>query len=290
MTPIRWRWEEKDFGFRFKSGKGKNTAEYYQASKPEEFYIVPPSQRKHKLTKEQLVALTEGVTIPTSPQVIANPWRNYDLHYDWIESADGICLNYAGCLHQEEIARREDEGVARAREFVLALLERSEPAPVTTALIRQVHRELMGDIYPFAGEWRTVDLHKGEGPTKWPLPPAGIQPVMDTFERDILSRTPFVADDNEAVYSFVSEVMNEFIVIHPFREGNGRTAFILGDLILMQNSLLPLSEYDQHRHEGAYYAACEAGRLRKNYGPLAGLIAEWEEEAIARWEGTTDEQ
>ena len=22
----------------------------------------------------------------------------------------------------------------------------------------------------------------------------------------------------------------------------------------------------------------------KNYGPLAGLIAEWEEEAIARWE------
>jgi hypothetical protein len=91
-------------------------------------------------------------------------------------------------------------------------------------------------------------------------------------------------------YSFVSEVMNEFIVIHPFREGNGRTAFILGDLILMQNSFLPLSEYDQHRHEAAYYAACEAGRLQKNYGPLAGLIAEWEDEAIARWEGTTDEQ
>ena len=61
----------------------------------------------------------------------------------------------------------------------LALLDRPEPAPITTALIRQVHRELMGDIYPFAGEWRTVDLHKGEGPTKWPLPPSGIQPIMD---------------------------------------------------------------------------------------------------------------
>lgn len=288
MTRIRWRWEEKDFGFRFKSGKGKNTAEYYQASKQGEFYVVPPGQRK--LEKAQLDALAEGATIPTAPQVIANPWSNYDLHWDWIESADGVCLNYAGCLHQEEIARREDEGVARAREFVLGLLDRPEPAPVTSALIQQVHRELMGDIYPFAGEWRTVDLHKGDGPTKWPLPLTGIQPRMDEFERDILSRTPFIADDNAAVYSFMSEVMNEFLVIHPFREGNGRTAFILGDLILMQNSLLPLSEYDQHRHEAVYYAACEAGRLQRNYGRLAALIAEWEEEAIARWEGATGEQ
>ena len=84
----------------------------------------------------------------------------------------------------------------------------------------------MGDIYPFAGEWRTVELHKGEGPVKWPLPPSGIQPVMENFEREVLSRTPLISDDNEAVYSFVSELMNEFIVIHPFREGNGRTAFI----------------------------------------------------------------
>jgi len=288
VTRIRWRWEERDFGFRFKSGKGKNTAEYYQASKPGEFYIVPPAQRK--LESKHLDELAESATIPTAPDVIANPWSNYALHWDWIESADGICLNYAGCLHQEEIARREDEGVARAREFILGLLERSDPSPITIALIQQIHRELMGDIYPFSGEWRTVALHKGDGPTKWPLPPTGILPLMEAFEHDVLNRTPFLTDDNDAVYSFASELMNEFLVIHPFREGNGRTAFILGDLILMQNSFLPLSEYDQHRHEAAYYAACEAGRLQKNYGPLTGLIAEWEEEAIARWEGTTDEQ
>lgn len=288
MTRIRWRWEEKDFGFRFKSGKGKNTAEYYQASRIGEYYIVPPGQRKFE--ESQMVALAENATIPIAPQVVVNPWRNYDQHWDWIESADGICLNYAGCLDQDEIARREDEGVARAREFVLRLLDRPEPAPVDITLIRHVHRELMGDIYPFGGEWRTVALHKGDGPTKWPLPPIGIQPIMDAFQREVLNKTPFSADQNEDVYSFVSEIMNEFLAIHPFREGNGRTAFILGDLILMQNSLLPLSEYDQHRHETAYYAACEAGRLQKNYVPLSSLIAEWEEEAIARWEGPTDDQ
>jgi cell filamentation protein len=288
MSQILWRWEEKDFGFRFKSGKGKSAAEYYQASKPGDYYIVPPGQRK--LEREQMDALAEKATIPTAPQIIAIPWSHYDLHWDWIESADGICLNFAGCLHQEEIARREDEGVARAREFVLGLLDRPEPAPITISLIRQIHRELMGDIYPFAGEWRTVDLHKGDGPMKWPLPRFGFEPLFDILERIVLNRTPFLSGDNEEIYSFMSEVMNEFLAIHPFREGNGRTAFILGDLILMQNSLLPLSEYDRHRHEADYYAACEAGRLQKNYEPLAKLIAEWEEEAMESWERTTNEQ
>src|SRR2546427_679011 len=153
MTPIRWRWEEKDFGFRFRNGRGKKLAEYYQAHRPGDFYIVSSSQRKFE--KERMVALADTATIPTAPNVVANPWRNYGLHWDWIESEDGICLNYAGCLHQEEIARREDEGVARAREFVVGLLDRPAPVPITVNLIQQVHRELMGDIYPFAGEWRT---------------------------------------------------------------------------------------------------------------------------------------
>lgn len=283
MSKIRWRWEEKDLGFRFRSGKGKNVAEYYQASNPGEFYVVPPNQRK--LEKADIERLAEGASVPTAPNVVVNPWRNYDMEWDWVESEDGICLNYAGCLHQEEIARREDEGVARAREYIVDMLNRPATVPITVPLMQQVHRELMGDIYPFAGKWRTVALHKGDGPTKWPLPLTGIQPLMELYEQEVLSRSPFLSDDNEAVYSFASEVMNELLAIHPFREGNGRTAFIIGDLILMQNDLLPLSEYDQHRHQVNYYAACEAGRIRKDYVPLARLIAEWEEEAMDRWEG-----
>src|SRR5690606_21587275 len=117
--------------------------------------------------------------------------------WDWIETDDGICLNWAGCLDREEIDRREDEGVQRAMEMVTGLVEREEPVPLTVDLIRQLHIQLMGAIYPFAGEWRTVDLHKGEGPTRWPLPPGGIQPIIDVFERDVLSRSPLIAEDDE---------------------------------------------------------------------------------------------
>jgi len=282
MNRIVWRWDEKDFGFRFRSGKGKKAGEYYQARRANEFYVVPASQRK--LPKARIEELCRLATEPVSPGVVTNPWLNYERDWDWIETDDGIVFNYAGCLEREEIERREDEGVQRAMELVADLVQHPQPAPLTQHLVRKIHVELMGEIYPFAGDWRTVSLHKGNGPTKWPIPPGGIQPLIDVFERDVLTRSPVVSENDNEVFAYASEVMNELIAIHPFREGNGRVAFIIGNLVLMQNNMLPLTTYERHSYEERYFAACEAGRLQKDYQLLAVLLAEWEEEAIERWE------
>ena len=284
MNRVRWRWIEKDFGFRFKHGGGNKAAEYYQAARPGDFYIVPAIQRK--LTKQQLDALALNVSPPAAPKVVPNPWQDYQRHWDWIVTDNGICLNYAGCLDREEIHRREDEGVARAMEYITDLLEKPEPVSVTIDLICRVHKELMGTIYPFAGEWRTVDLHKGAGPTKWPYPRCGIQPLMEELEQEVLSISPFISDDDEQIFDFVSSMMNEVLAIHPFREGNGRLAFILGNLVLLQNDLLPLDVYDRRRDEERYFDACEQGRIHKDYKPLALLIGDWEAAAIERWEAS----
>lgn len=281
MSRVHWRWIEKDFGFRFRSGGGKAKAEYYQASEPGAFYTVPAKHRK--LTKERIEELASAV-VPTSPRVVSIPWREYEREWDWISTDDGILLNFAGCLDSEEINRREDEGVARAMELVAAYLDRVEPIALTSTLVKQVHTELMGAIYPFAGKWREVSLHKGDGPTKWPLPPGGIGPLMEILERDVFSRSPFLSDDDSKVFDFVSEVMGELIALHPFREGNGRTAFIVGNLLLMQNDLLPLDVYDRRADQARYYAACEDVRIRRSYASLAKLIGEWEQAAQERWE------
>lgn len=281
MNRLRWRWEEKDFGFRFIRSTGSKKSEYYQAHNPGEFYVVPAGQRK--LPKNRAEELSASSVVPTSPRVVPSPWKNYDHNWDWIVTEDGISFNYAGCLDNEEIERREDEGVARAMECVAALLDRPEPVPVSVNLVSQLHQELLGEIYPFAGEWRTVDLHKGDGPIKWPLPPCGIQPLMDILEQDIFSRSPILTEDDDELFSFVAEVMCELLALHPFREGNGRTAFIVGNLILMQNDLLPLDVYDRRSDEDRYFDACEAGRIHKNYGPFAALVSEWEAAALTRW-------
>ena len=280
----RWRWREQDFGFRFRAGSGRSAAEHYQAEAPGNFYVVPASQRK--LPKARADALAAAEKPPTAPRIVPNPWTDYDRDWDWIVGPHGLLFNYAGCLDQEELYRREDEGVARAMWFLTELLANPEPAPLTAALAQQAHRALLGEIYPFAGAWRTVALHKGEGPTRWPLPPGGIQPQMELLERDVLSRSPMISENNGTVFGYAAEVMGECIAIHPFREGNGRTAFILGNLILMQNNLLPLDVYDRRRDDDRYIAACEAARTHKNYAPLAALIEEWEDAALARWEGS----
>lgn len=282
MTRVHWRWEEKDFGFRFLGGTGRKKGEYYQAANAGEFYIIPASQRK--LAKDRLDELAKLAAVPSSPRVVPTPWSDYERDWDWIATADGALLNFAGCLDREEIDRREDEGVARAMEFVAGLLDRPEPAPLTVNLIRQVHRELMGEIYPFAGEWRTVDLHKGDGPTRWRLPPSGIQPLMEVLERDVLAHSPLLSDDDATVFAYVADVMCEILALHPFREGNGRTAFITGNLLLMQNDMVPLDVYDRRNDQTGYFAACDAGRIHKDYAPFATLIADWEAAALARWE------
>lgn len=281
MSRVRWRWEERDLGFRFRTGKGHLTNEYYQARSLGEYYIVPGAQRK--LSTAQMEDLAKLAIAPTSSRIVANPWNNYHRDWDWITTDDGICLNWAGCLDKEEIHRREDEGVQRAMDLVAELVVQEKPVPLTQNLLKQLHVELMGAIYPFAGEWRTVALHKGAGPTKWPLPPGGLQPLLDEMEREVLVRSPLITNDDNALFAYTSEVMNEILAIHPFRDGNGRTAFIIGNLLLMQNDMLPLAAYERQTDQCRYYAACEAGRLQKNYGPLAALLAEWEDRALARW-------
>jgi cell filamentation protein len=219
--------------------------------------------------------------------VVANPWRNYERDWDWIETKDGICINYAGCLHKEEMNRREDEGVQRAREHIVELIQRNDPVPITLHLIQQIHVELMGTIYPFAGQWRNVGMTKGPGPEKWPLPPRGLQLLMELFERDVLSRTPFLSDEDGEVFAFTAELMMELIAIHPFREGNGRTAFILGDLILLQNGLIPPTTW-RKADEPRYFAACGAARMHKNYDHMADLLREWEDAALNQWEAENE--
>lgn len=282
MNRVHWKWAEKDFGFRFRSGEGRKKGEYYQAAGAGEFYVVPASHRK--LPKERMEELAQGATIPASPRVVEMPWRDYDQHWDWITTADGIVLNFAGCLDRAEIHRREDEGVARAMAFVASLLDHSEPVSLSVSLLRQIHRELMGEIYPFAGEWRTVELHKGDGATKWPLPPAGIESEMARVQQSVFSRSPFLSADDSQVFEFVAEVMCEILALHPFREGNGRTAFIAGSLVLMQNEFLPLDVYERKSDQSRYFAACESGRVHKDYAPLAALVSDWEAAALVSWE------
>jgi len=74
--------------------------------------------------------------------------------------------------------------------------------------------------------------------------------------------------------SALARVHVELVLIHPFREGNGRIARVLSTLMALQAGL-PLLDFSliAGRRKKDYFAAIQAG-LDRNYEPMEGILAE----------------
>lgn len=73
----------------------------------------------------------------------------------------------------------------------------------------------------------------------------------------------------------------ELILIHPFRDGNGRTARILATLMASQAGL-PMLNFDRMtgKRRDQYFAAVQAG-LGKNYRPMENVFRDVIEATLA---------
>jgi cell filamentation protein len=119
--------------------------------------------------------------------------------------------------------------------------------------------EWLGSVYAWAGKVRTFNLSK-QG---FAFASAHLLPdLLDDFESDQLVRlTPFNPESMDELISGFAQVHVEFVLIHPFREGNGRIARLLIDVMACQAGIGPLdySAWDQQRDQ--YFAAIRAGAV-----------------------------
>jgi len=142
--------------------------------------------------------------------------------------------------------------------------------------IRKMHRNWLGGFYPTAGEYRTVNVSKGGFMF---CPASNIESEMQRFEREQLAElTPCSGLLSEVAFK-ASVVHAELLLIHPFREGNGRLGRWLADLMVLQAGY-PAPDYDleDEAKRNTYYAAMRrayAGDLR----PLTSLFLAWIERA-----------
>jgi cell filamentation protein len=109
---------------------------------------------------------------------------------------------------------------------------------------------------------------------------------MRQFESDQLSRlTPCRFEARETVVKALAEVHVELLLIHPFREGNGRIARFLSVLMALQAGLPPLSFSQlQGTKRNEYFAAVQSG-MDRDYNPMERIfseVIEWTEASCER--------
>ena len=94
-----------------------------------------------------------------------------------------ILKNKFGIKKVLDIQRIEYEALIEAQTKYYTKIV-SKDTKITTEFIREMHKDWLGNIYEWAGNYRTVDMEK-DG-FKWP-PAYLIKENMTRFEKDFLS-------------------------------------------------------------------------------------------------------
>ena len=119
------------------------------------------------------------------------------------------------------------------------------------------HRHWLGNLYVWAGQYRSVNMGKGY----FQFAAAHLIPkLMQTLENRFLSiYTPCNWMDDAQLVDALANVHIELILIHPFREGNGRLSRLLANVMALQagQQMLDFSYLENNKSE--YFAAIQAG-------------------------------
>jgi cell filamentation protein len=183
------------------------------------------------------------------------------------ESENDILPNKLKLTTLPEVEQAELEGFLLAYKTLFDDL--SPKTRFNLKYIMRMHKRALGHLYSFAGKWRTVNISKGG----FMFPPAKfLSQSMKEFEKDILNNIPDSYNSDNELIVWIARVHGEFLFIHPFREGNGRTARLLANLMCAKagHKLLDLENFSKNKFE-AYVEAVKSVASR-DYSKMEAVI------------------
>jgi cell filamentation protein len=147
-----------------------------------------------------------------------------------LNSNEEVLKNLLGIKEKQIINAFEEKELIRTGSTLPALYGKDYQFKAED--ISDIHALWLSNIYPFAGKYRTVTMSKEGFPF---AAPQYIPNSMNEFEVKFLKKyTPCTFMHNEEIAFALGIVHTELIIIHPFREGNGRVARLLANLMALQ--------------------------------------------------------
>ncbi len=148
---------------------------------------------------------------------MASQFSSWDSYF-W-EPGGLVLRNLYGERDGAALAQREYSETS-AQQFDIERGAVSIPRTYDAEHVRAIHAQLFGNVYEWAGEYRTVGISKNLSefahPDDVPLYLNDASRIVRGSEWSTMNRDQFAASAAE-VFAYVNQA-------HPFREGNGRTA------------------------------------------------------------------
>ena len=137
-----------------------------------------------------------------------------------------VLKNLLGIRHKRAMDRVEAQEQLRAFHEVIRVYGRGHR--FRAADVCRIHNLWLNNVYPWAGKYRQINVSKGA----FRFATSGQIPrLMEEFENGPLREfTPCRFDSVEEIARALAVVHVELLLIHPFREGNGRAARLLAKL------------------------------------------------------------
>lgn len=182
-------------------------------------------------------------------------------------SNDRVLINKLGVIDPSEMDDIESELLLKLYEKTF--LDSSIAESLSFESVVGWHRQWLGNVYEWAGKIRSANIGKGGFQF---ASASQLESLINNFEKQYLERYQLLADaEREAHVQFLSESHVEFILIHPFREGNGRISRLLMDSIAVEfgYGLLNYTLWDENKE--FYFRSIQAG-VSGDYQHLARLI------------------
>jgi len=211
--------------YAFKLKKGKNY-QYWYESDSKYFKEKKPSVSVLNHNSDEVNSLDDE-------EIINNPWQNWNSqNIQTITTKHGICINYLKSTNQDLIQKEEDLKLLELYSYLVDNFDISKSFDFAT--IQKWHKEIFETIYPFAGDLRTVVMSKGGGSESWQWRLEFLEAIPQLNDL-IVSITSKDYEDIDKITYDLSQLLSEFLFIHPFREGNGRLSRLVCDIILAKN-------------------------------------------------------
>ena len=138
-----------------------------------------------------------------------------DPHFDY---EHGILRNVPGLTDQAKLDRFE---AAEAAEALVRLHVNPIKGAYESAHLKKIHARIFQNIYPWAGEFRRVNMHRAAS-----YPFAVVQFMEQNLDHalaQLAGENHLSGLDARAFAGRAAYYLGELNSIHPFREGNGRT-------------------------------------------------------------------